>query len=158
MKFYLPTHSVNYVNFFGIVDINEETRQRFLSLRGAFAQLHEQEQRLYQLMCWDSLLWWYESNELTADESFFVGLEVTLSGGEIAHLPDKFELSKTPRMVTEYSLLRVTAEGVSWECLPKHGSERVETDEIPWALLLVESKSQHKRVETQLHGRRRGRK
>jgi hypothetical protein len=158
MKFYLPAHCTgDHFGFFAVVDINEETREHLLRLRASFLSLHEEDAELYQQTYWDGLPDWYEDSEVPIEEA----LRAIPIPSRVFQLPSDFEMPKdSPLARVECCMRVVTEQGVYWKCMPKHTSERVETERIEWAMLEAKSKSQYKRLAAQGlgAGHRRGKK
>jgi hypothetical protein len=159
VKFYLPAHCTgDHFGFFAIVEITEEMKRRLLDLRDVFKVLHEKDAELYQQTYWDSLPDWYEDSEVSGEDA--ASLEVLVRDIKVFRLLDDFELPGSPLARVECSMRVVTEQGVYWKCMPKHTSERVETERIEWAMRAAKSKSQYKRLAAQGlgAGHRRGKK
>lgn len=160
MKLYLPCDCTgDHFSFFAVLDMSESMQAWLLRLRSSFNELKLWNKELYKISFWDSSPDWYEQVEGFSPVLDQLGLAC-----DVAALPDDFVLAPAEMMVSveaariECQQLIILEDGVRWQGSPKHTSELVDTHTIKWPVIQAKSKSQYKRVETQLHGRRRGKK
>jgi hypothetical protein len=163
VKFFLPaTCSGNYFNFFGIVDIHPQLQKWLLKQRKLFLEWHEKHDELYQVVLLEGSVDWYEVDDARLSYADRVRLRSERADPECEHdgpvkLPDDFTKLESLLAQTAGDMVSISTGGVRWKCFPEHTDQSLTSYVLLWDEL-CDSKSQLKRIETQLHGRRRGKK
>lgn len=137
-----------------LVHLDADRVREILALRELFQMAKSKASQLGEMSLWDASVEFYdlvdaedEEDEEEEDEDEDLDRDSyaprSLTGEQSAEfdsenflvLPDDFDMGREPRR-TECDQLCVTADGFYWTTIIKHTDARVETAEIPYAMLL----------------------
>jgi hypothetical protein len=136
MKFYIPACSENF-DFFGILELDNDSRCRLKCLRNRFVVLQMEETELVSLSFWDTTIAWYEYGHDSVPDSAMDKLadKVMVDRG-VVQLSEDFAMPDNCTTArTECDKLLVSADGFWWECYPKYCDQKVHSELVPWKAL-----------------------